>query len=84
MAATMYPSSSTLSFLGVVFQTGARVLGPLGLIIVKSRLGVALQLTPEFWLLCRPGAHSFICFWPAPEARPLRRFSFAVASTITA
>ena len=25
MAATMYPSSSTLSFLGVVFQTGARV-----------------------------------------------------------
>ena len=39
MAPTMYPSSSTLSFLGVVFQTGARVLGPLGLIIVSRALG---------------------------------------------
>ena len=48
MAATMYPSSSTLSFLGVVFQTGARVLGPLGLIIVSRALGSRFDLPRNF------------------------------------
>ena len=48
MAATMYPSSSTLSFLGVVFQTGARVLGPMGLIIVSRALGSRFDLPRNF------------------------------------
>ena len=51
MAPTMYPSSSTLSFLGVVFQTGARVSSApwtYGAKIVSRALGLRFNLPRNF------------------------------------